>query len=183
MLILQTYTFLANLMDLGAFHRNNWRIGFRVTYILLTDIAWFLFAVFTLILGDDDSIKLGTPLIKFHGDITIIAIYAKFLFHHDHFISLLDDLQDIVNDSMYYTMSYHMENRIKTLFPFQGTRMKRDQLFYRMTEDKIEHITKIVLKIIALLNSVSVLPLIGVTYDFCMGTYTPSSWKFLYDLW
>lgn len=61
--------------------------------------------------------------------------------------------------------------------------MKRDQLFYKATEDKTEHITTIVLKIIALLNSASVLTLIGVMYDFCMGTYTPSSWKFLYDLW
>lgn len=117
MLILQKFNLLANLMDLGSFQRNNWRIGFRATYILLTEIAWFLFAVFSLILGDDNnSTKLGTPLIKFHGDITIIAIYTKFLFHHDHFILLLDDLQSIVNDSMCSMVSCHIENQFKNYF-------------------------------------------------------------------
>lgn len=60
--------------------------------------------------------------------------------------------------------------------------MKQDRFFYMMTEDKIEYFSKIGLMIVALMDSVALMPLMRVAYHMCMGKYTPHSWMFLYDL-
>lgn len=101
MLILRTYTFLADLMDLGALHRNDCQIGFRAPFISLKLTIWSIISIFSIVSDLGNLSDLGSAAIMLHGHMTVMAIYWKFLFHYDRFILLLDDLQGIVNDSMY----------------------------------------------------------------------------------
>lgn len=99
MLILQTYKFLDDLIDFGAFCRNDGWVGFRAPFVSMTLILWFLFSVLDFVSNIGNLNDLGPSLVMMSEHMMTMTIYFHFLFNHDRFISLLGDLQSIVNES------------------------------------------------------------------------------------
>lgn len=87
-------------MDLDALRRNSCWIGFRTAYISVSFVCWFTVSLVDLILNFNDLEKIAQPMIMMTGHSIVITIYWRFLTGRDGFVKLMDDFQDIVNESM-----------------------------------------------------------------------------------
>lgn len=99
MLILQTYKFLVNLIGLDAFGRNGRWTEFRAAYISLSFFACFIMVTANFMLSIYDLKKFVEISFVACGMLMTLTIYVQLLINHDRFVLLLDDFQNIVNES------------------------------------------------------------------------------------
>lgn len=101
MQFLQTYSFLDHLLGLDAVRRRDPWTRLRAVYISLSFVTWFTLSFVDFVLHVRNFNDVGEALIMVTGHSIVITIYWRFLFNHDQFILLLDEMQTIVDESVY----------------------------------------------------------------------------------
>lgn len=103
MIILQTFKSLRNLVELpfNSVRLNEYGSKFCDAYVSVSFVAWFMLALVDLIRNAANFKEVCAPLIMVSGHVIITTIYWRFLLKRDGFKSLLDNLQDIVDESTY----------------------------------------------------------------------------------
>lgn len=183
MIILAKYKLLQKLIGLdplGALEN----IVVRITYWLLLFSTAGLISIFFIVNIHDDIHRAWGALTAIIAFTTVVTTYSHLLIYRDRFYSLLDDLQDIVNESAELKLIWPVQKLWVILFQiYIGAEKDDNEVIYVRAEQRVGFVTNSIIRASFLIPTMSLLPFILAAYNWCMGNYTIHSWFFYFPVW
>lgn len=182
MIILAKYKFLQKLIGLdplGGFEN----IVLRFIYWFLLFSTAMLISIFFFLNIHDDIHRAWGALTALIAFTTVVTTYSHLLIYRHRFYSLLDELQDIVNESVELKLIWQLQVLSDIFKIFIGAMKDDNEVIYLAAEQRVSFVTNFIIRASFLIPTMSLLPFILAAYNWSMGNYTIHSWFFYFPVW
>lgn len=188
MIVLAKFKFFQHIIGLdplGGFKN----IIVRLIYWIILFSCELACLMFFLINLHEDMFQSLAALPVVSVFISHLAIYSYLLINRRNLNSLLDELQEIVNESTkiklctWNNANCFIRFRMILSVVWIGAKTVENQMIYARAELRINFIMKIIYCGYVPIPIVSLSPFVVAAYDWCMGNYTLDSWFFFMPIW
>lgn len=178
--VLEDYKFIQKLMGLNPIGGLE-NIILRVIYSILLLSSDLLISIFFISKIYDDIYRALAALPAIFGFTLLMTTNWYLLITRKRFHSLLDELQDIFNESKSENASSHIFTVVISHDFHVGS--KENGEMYIRAEQRTSLATKIIMYGSCAIPVSSLAPFVLATYDWCLGKYTTDSWIYFYSFW
>lgn len=178
MIVLREFKFLQKLMGLNPGVEN---IAVRLVYLFVLSSCTLMLSLFSISNFHNDIYGALGVLPTIAGFAVLVVNYLQLLISREPFNSLLNELQNIVNESMKLPNG---EQLYLIDFPwFIGEEKGKSEKIYVKATQKASFATKIIIYGSLWVPILSISPFLLAAYHWCLGIYTLDSWILFFPVW
>lgn len=188
MIVLEKFKFFQNILGLDP--RGGLKnIIVRVIYWIILFSCELACLMFFLINLHEDMFQSMAVMPVVSVFISHVAIYSYLLVNRRNLNSLLDELQEIVNESTKIKLCFGnnanccIRFRLIVYICWLGANKVENEMIYTRAELRINFVMKIIYFGYVPIPMVSLSPFVVAAYHWCLGNYTLDSWFFFLPIW
>lgn len=182
MIVLKEYKFLQKLIGLnpqGGFEN----IVVRFVYLIVVSSSILMFLGFFIMNIHDNANEALVTLPTILGFSVLLANYLHLLINRKSFCLLLDELQDIVNESTKLKSIKYNVNAYDFFPFFAGLKKGENERIYVKADQRNSFATKAIIYGSIPVPFGSLSPFVLAARNWYSGIYTIDSWVFYYPVW